>query len=39
LESDLGVRVEDDELLADNFATLGAIQKLLESKTPAGNTN
>jgi len=36
LESDLGVRVEDDELLADNFATLGAIQKLLESKTPAG---
>jgi len=39
LESDLGVRVEDDELLADNFATLGAIGKLLESKTPAGKTS
>jgi len=35
LESDLGIRVEDDELLADNFATLGAIAKLLESKSPA----
>ena len=35
LESDLGIRVEDDELLADNFASLGAIAKLLESKSPA----
>ena len=35
LENDLGIRVEDDELLADNFATLGAILKLLESKSPA----
>ena len=35
LESDLGIRVEDDELLADNFATLRAITKLLESKSRA----
>ena len=35
LENDLGIRVEDDELLADNFASLGAISKLLESKSPA----
>ena len=37
LESDLGIRVEDDELLADNFATLGAIAKLLESKSPVAS--
>lgn len=35
LENDLGIRVEDEELLADNFASLGAIAKLLESKSPA----
>jgi acyl carrier protein len=39
LESDLDIRVEDDELLADNFASLGAIAKLLESKTRAGKTS
>ena len=35
LESDLGIRVEDDELLVDIFVSLGAIAKLLESKSPA----
>lgn len=36
LESNLGIRVEDDEFHAGNFATLGAIAKLLESKSPTG---
>src|SRR6266699_5010176 len=31
LESDLGIQIEDEELLADNFASLGAITKLLKS--------
>ena len=34
LESKLGIRVEDDEFHAGNFAILGAIAKLLESKSP-----
>ena len=33
LESDLGVRVEDDELLAENFETLRQLGKLLEAKS------
>jgi acyl carrier protein len=32
LESDLGIRVEDDELLAENFATLRALGDLLATK-------
>lgn len=32
LESDLGIRVEDDELLAENFATLRALGNLLSTK-------
>jgi len=32
LESDLNVRVEDDELLADNFATGRSIAKLINAK-------
>lgn len=36
LERDLGICVQDDELHADNFETLGAIAKLLESKSPGG---
>ena len=39
LESDLGIRVEDDELLADNFASLGAIAKLLEPKSAAAKSD
>jgi acyl carrier protein len=38
LESDLGIRVEDEELLADNFASLGAIARLLELKSPAAKS-
>lgn len=38
LESDLGIRIEDEELLAENFATLRALGNLLESKAKvAGN--
>ncbi len=32
LESDLGIRIEDEELLADNFATARNIADLLHSK-------
>ena len=32
LESDLNIRVEDDELLAENFATSRSIAKLINSK-------
>jgi acyl carrier protein len=33
LESDLGIRVEDEELIADNFATLRQLGQLLATKT------
>ena len=33
LESDLGIRIEDEELLAENFATLRSLGTLLESKS------
>ena len=36
LESDLGIRVEDEELVAENFATLRALGELLATKTPTG---
>ena len=36
LESDLGIRVEDDELQLDNFATPRALSRLIASKSPAG---
>ena len=32
LESDLGIRIEDEELLAENFATMRALGNLLETK-------
>jgi acyl carrier protein len=35
LESDLGIRVEDEELLAENFATVRKLGELLGSKTQA----
>jgi acyl carrier protein len=38
LESDMGIRVEDEELIADNFATLRQIGQLLATKTPTGPT-
>ena len=34
LESDLGYRVEDEELIAENFATLRQLGELLATKTP-----
>ena len=34
LENDLGYRVEDEELIAENFETLRALSQLLASKTP-----
>ena len=33
MESDLGIRVEDEELLAENFATLRALDALIASKS------
>jgi len=38
LENDLGYRVEDEELVADNFETLRQIGQLLASKTPTAPT-
>jgi acyl carrier protein len=34
LESDFGIRIEDDELLAENFDTLRKLGALLASKEP-----
>jgi len=36
LESELGYRVEDEELVAENFATLRKLGELLATKTPTG---
>ena len=33
LENDLGIRIEDEELIADNFATLRRLGELLATKT------
>ena len=38
LESDLGIRVEDEELIAENFATLRKLEELLATKTPIAPT-
>ncbi len=35
LEGDLGVRIEDDELVAENFETLGRLADLIASKSKA----
>ena len=35
LESDFGIRVEDEELILENFETLRRLGALLESKSPA----
>ena len=34
LESDLGIRIEDEELIADNFATLRKLGELIATKRP-----
>ena len=33
MESELGIQVQDEELLAENFATLRSLGRLLASKT------
>ena len=38
LESDLGIRIEDEELVADNFVTLRKLGELLATKTPTAPT-
>jgi len=35
LESELGIRIEDDELVAENFETLGRLGDLIASKKAA----
>ena len=38
LENDLGYRIEDEELIAENFATLRSLGELLATKTPTAPT-
>jgi acyl carrier protein len=38
LESDFGYRIEDEELIAKNFATVRSLGELLATKTPTGTT-
>jgi len=33
LENDLGIRIEDEEIIADNFVTMRRIAQLLATKT------
>ena len=38
LENEFGYRIEDEELIAENFATLRNLGDLLATKTPTGPT-
>jgi acyl carrier protein len=38
LENEFGYRIEDEELVAENFATLRTLGKLLATKTPIPST-
>jgi acyl carrier protein len=38
LENEFGYRIEDEEFIADNFATLRKLGQLLATKTPTGPT-
>ena len=38
LETDLGIRVEDEELIAENFTTLRRLGELLATKKPGAQT-
>jgi acyl carrier protein len=38
LENELGYRVEDEELIAENFATVRSLGELLATKTPTAPT-
>lgn len=37
MESDCGIRVEDEELVAENFATLRSLGELVGTKTQGAN--
>lgn len=37
MESDCGIRVEDEELVAENFATLRTLGELIEKKSQDAN--
>jgi acyl carrier protein len=39
LETELGIRIEDEELLAENFVTTRTLRDLLASKNPPPETN
>lgn len=34
IEAEYGIRVDDEELVPDNFASIGAIARFIGSKTP-----
>src|SRR5215471_1226965 len=38
LENEFGYQIEDEELIAENFATLRKLGELLSTKTPTGPT-
>jgi len=38
LETELGIRIEDEELVADNFTTLRKVGELIANKTPTAPT-
>jgi acyl carrier protein len=38
LETDLGIRIEDEELIAENFASLRQLGELLATKPPTAPT-
>jgi acyl carrier protein len=38
MESDCGIRVEDEELVAENFATLNSLGALIEQKSQKTQT-
>jgi acyl carrier protein len=38
MESDCGIRVEDEELIAENFATLRSLEKLIAQKKEKAET-
>jgi acyl carrier protein len=39
MESDCGIRVEDEELVAENFASLGNLGKLIARKAEGAQTS
>jgi acyl carrier protein len=39
MESDCGIRVEDEELIAENFATLRSLSDLIASKAQNAQTS